>query len=202
MRDTDEPSTGLTLCTDLAATDWLVDQDLPWYQLAGRGPIGFPKYARLRFIPDPSFPDQKSNDVDFDQTGPEEKVLIGFALDVLSSYTTTPDECYFCMWTGWGSAVGDDVPRFEIPNRDYWLFRGTLADYADWSVENSVRWPWGSSPDPAFIWPADHAWCITNDVDPHFAIIAAPDEAIIRIVADSRIDAVLDDPDIVPPYWH
>ncbi len=103
MRITDQPSTGLTLCTDLAATDWLVDQDLPWYQLAGRGPIGFPKYARLRFIPDPSFPGQKSNDVDFDQTGPEEKVLIGFALDVLSSYTTTPDECYFCMWTGWGS---------------------------------------------------------------------------------------------------
>ncbi|PMV16515.1 hypothetical protein C1Y27_31360, partial [Pseudomonas sp. GW704-F2] len=79
-----------------------------------------------------------------------------------------------------------------MPNRDYWLFRGTLADYADWSVENSARWPWGSSPDPAFIWPADHAWCITNDVDPHFAIIAAPEEAIIRIVADSRIDAVLD----------
>lgn len=76
MRITDQPSTGLTLCTDLAATDWLVDQDLPWYQLAGRGPIGFPKYARLRFIPDPSFPGQKSNDVDFDQTGPEEKVLI------------------------------------------------------------------------------------------------------------------------------
>ncbi|MFF2057288.1 hypothetical protein [Rhodococcus qingshengii] len=36
----------------------------------------------------------------------------------------------------------------------------------------------------------------------NFATIAAPEEAIIRIVADSRIDAVLDDPDIDPPYWH
>ncbi|MFV9429970.1 hypothetical protein ACNJ7K_15725 [Rhodococcus aetherivorans] len=55
------------LCNDASAADWLVEQRLPWYRLAGRGPVGYPSYARVRFIPDPSFPGQKTSDVDFDQ---------------------------------------------------------------------------------------------------------------------------------------
>ncbi|MFI7167224.1 hypothetical protein ACIBM3_32735 [Rhodococcus erythropolis] len=31
---------------------------------------------------------------------------------------------------------------------------------------------------PAFMWPADRAWCVTGDVDPHFVVIAGPTEAI------------------------
>ena len=52
----------LSVCTDVSAADWLVGQDLPWYQLAVSGPIGFPAYARLRFIPDPTYEGQGEND--------------------------------------------------------------------------------------------------------------------------------------------
>ncbi|ETT26102.1 hypothetical protein RR21198_3240 [Rhodococcus rhodochrous ATCC 21198] len=105
------------------------------------------------------------------------------------------------MWEGWGTTTINSAPNFAIPNRAYWLFRGTLADYADWNSDDPARWPYGDSPDPAFIWPADLAWCVTNDVDPHFATIGADVEAIDQIVADQRIDAVLDDPEREPPYW-
>jgi hypothetical protein len=189
------------LCGEASATDWLVAQGLPWDRLVVRGPVGYPRYARLRFIPDPGFSGQKTSDVDFEQHGLSEKEQVGIALEILSRYTTVPEECYFCMWNGWGTITIDSAPNFLIPNRDYWLFRGTLADYADWNSNNPARWPYGDCPDPAFIWPADHAWCITNDVDPHFASIGADAEAIDLIVADQRIDAVVDDPARERPYW-
>ncbi|SNS99692.1 hypothetical protein [Rhodococcoides kyotonense] len=189
------------LCGDASSANWLVEQNLPWYQLAVRGPVGFQKYARVRFIPDPDFIGQKTNEVEFEHKELSELGQVGVALDILAEYTTTPGEVYFCMWDGWGSITIDSRPNFKIPDRDYFLFRGTLADYADWSSDDPARWHYGDSPDPAFIWPADRAWCVTNDVDPHFATVGAVGEAIDRIVADSRIDAVPDDPGNWPPNW-
>jgi hypothetical protein len=191
------------LCDDASAAEWLLEQDLPWHRLAGRGPLGYLRYARLLFIPDPDFPGQKTSDVDFEQHELSEKDQVGVALEILSEYTTTPDECYFCLWNGWGTITIDSAPDLAIPGRrDYWLLRGALADYADWNSTDPVRWPFGDCPDAAFIWPADRAWCVTNDVDPHFASIGAGAEAIDRIVVDRRIDAVFDDPECEPPYWN
>ncbi len=167
------------------------------------GPSGYSRYARLRFIPDPSFPGQRTRDVDFEQHELSEKDEVGVVLEILSRYTTTPDECYFCMWDGWGTITVDASPNFLIPNRDYWLFRGALADYADWNSSDPTRWRYGDCPDPAFIWPADRAWCIANDVDPHFASIGADHpEAVDLVVVDRRIDAVLDDRMREPLYWN
>jgi len=73
-------------------------------------------------------------------------------LDVLSRYTRTPGDCYFCLWDGWGQqvhksdgartlevrtdAIGAEPgidpfspsvlhePMVVVPNRAYFLFRG------------------------------------------------------------------------------
>jgi hypothetical protein len=45
-------------------------------------------------------------------------------------------------------------------------------------------------PDFAFIWPADHAWCVANDVDPHWAGIGADVSAVSELLADPRLDVV------------
>lgn len=190
------------LCADASAADWFATQVRPWDLLAARGPGGFPRYARLRFIPDPAFPGQQINDVEFPESELSELAQVGVALDVLARHTATPDECYFCLWDGWATTTIGSWPNFAIPNRTYWLFRGSLSDYADWNSADPKGWPHGDSPDPAFIWPADHAWFIANDVDPHFATIGAGVGAIDQIVADKRIDAVPDDPERQPPYWY
>ncbi|WP_155290367.1 barstar family protein [Rhodococcoides fascians] len=192
---------GFELCSDASAGKWLNDQRLDWSALAARGPIGYAAYARVRFIPDPAFPGQRTGGIEFEQKELSEKGQVGVAIDIVSRYTTTPDECYFCMWDGWVSITVGAAPNFKIPNRDYFLFRGTVADYADWNSNDPARWQFGDSPDPAFIWPADRTWCVTNDVDPHFATIGAPAAAIDEIVADNRIDAVLDDRTVEPPHW-
>jgi len=56
-------------------------------------------------------------------------------------------------------------------------------------------------PLPAFVWPADRAWCLTRDVDPHYAGIAASAAAIEELLAQPQLDVVLADPAEVPPHY-
>ena len=193
---------GITRCADLTVARWLERSAEDWRHLAARGPRDFEKHARLRFIPDPSFPGQSEGDVRRAPGALSDNEQLGVALAKLAPYTATPDDCYFCIWEGWPSFSGDDpMPRISIPNRAYFLFRGSLADVADWDSQISALLHDTEAPTPAFVWPADHAWCVTCDVDPHFATIGASAEAIARLVADTRVDVVVDDPDTEPPYY-
>jgi hypothetical protein len=49
-------------------------------------------------------------------------------------------------------------------------------------------------PNPAFIWPADHAWCVADDVDPHWAGIGADVSVVEELLADPPLDVVAADP--------
>jgi len=200
-------------CSDLSAADWITAGDQRWQQLVGFGPTGFPAYARLRFLPDPVHEGQSENDVELDDDAPLESVQLSVALRVLARHTRTPDDCYFCLWDGWGLTVhgGDGAwrldleqaaaapadfpvsadpppgvvpavldrsgeppslphaPKLVIPNRAYFLFRGAAAGFGNWGAAQTGSGQDMSMPDPALIWPADHAWCLANDVDPHWA---------------------------------
>lgn len=160
----------LSLCTDISAADWLVGQDLPWYQLTASGPIGFPAYARLRFIPDPTYEGQRENDAE----GPADTLTpaddgyltendqFKIVAEILTPYTSTPEDCFFCLWDGWGQdVIGDDLPMVKIPNRDYWLFRGALSDLGDWGSDVKME-SYETVQNPAFMWPADRAWWIAS----------------------------------------
>lgn len=214
----------LTHCSDLSAAGWIMAGDRPWQHLVSFGPPGFPAYARLRFLPDPAYEGQGENDVVVDGDAPSETAQLRAALEALARHTRTPDDCYFCLWDGWGSDIagGDGVrifdpqdgtlrrgrriepafpfsvlhgPKVVVPNRAYYLFRGRLSDFGDWGAAD--MWPGQPRlhmPDPAFIWPADHAWCVANDVDPHWAGIGAEVSAIDQLMADPRLDVVPADP--------
>ncbi|WP_231868926.1 hypothetical protein [Rhodococcus opacus] len=65
---------------------------------------------------------------------------LGVVLAELAHYTGTPDDCYFYIWDGWPSFTADDpTPKISIPNRDYFLFHGTLADVADWDATHILE---------------------------------------------------------------
>lgn len=236
----------LTPCSDPSAANWIAASGQSWDRLAAFGPSGFAAYARLRFLPDPAFEGQSENDVDLAEDAPSETAQLRVVLGVLARHTRTPDDCYFCLWDGWGWTVegGDSAwtlsrekpstttepmltwapspgamparryrsndPRsaphaakVAIPNRAYFLFHGSVSDLGDWGA--AEKGPGGSTigmPDPAFVWPADHAWCVANDVDPHWAGIGADIAAIDRLVADPRLDVVPADPnEKQPSYW-
>ena len=211
-------------CSDLSAAEWIIAGDRPWQQVVCFGPAGFPAYARLRFLPDPAYPGQSENDVHRDGDAPSDTVRLRAALETLTRHTRTPEDCYFCLWDGWTSTIEADPgtpvpdrhpgtarpgrqsppasgvpvpgePKVVLPHRAYLLFHGAVSDIPD----PGAGWMWPGQPgshtaDPAFVWPADHAWCLARDVDPHWAGIGASIPAINHLLADSRLDVVPADP--------
>ena len=221
----------LTPCSDVSAAGWITAGDRPWHELVGFGPPGFPAYARLLYLPDPVHEGQRESDVEINGDAPSETELLRTVLEVLARHTRTPDDSYFCLWDGWGEDIegGDGArvldwrsgtvrqgpgiapafppwvlngPKVVAPNRAYFLFHGTLSDFGDWGA--AEMWPGQprlDMPDPAFIWPADHAWCVANDVDPHWAGIGADLSAIGELLADPRLDVVPADPREEQPWY-
>lgn len=177
----------LSQCSDLSPAAWIVDDQQPWQQLVTFGPSGFPAHARLRFLPDPVRAGQRENEVRPAADAGSETDQIRSLMDELAPQTGTPDRCYFCVWDGWGDLEG---PRVVLPHRAYYLFEGRLSDVGSWSAADQA---------PAFVWPADHAWCVANDVDPHWAGIAADRTVIDRLVDESGLDVVHADPDVDQP---
>lgn len=237
----------LIACSDLSAAQWLTADGQPWNQLISLGPTGFAAYARIRFLPDPDFEGQSENDIELDNDARLEPVQLRAALGVLAAHTRTPDDCYFCMWDGWGWTVYDNdgtltlereqPTRFDetdfqaasgpppawakpavdhsgeppqrthaskvvIPNREYFVFRGALSELGNWDIGPTVSdGDKANLPYPAFIWPADRTWCITNDVDPHWAGIGASAAAIDQLLVDPRLDAIRADPRANQPLY-
>jgi hypothetical protein len=69
--------------------------------------------------------------------------------------------------------VGQDMP-----------FRGALTEWNDWGHYVQFDPQGASDADPGCMWPADHSWCVANDVDPDFAVIGGPAAAIELLIAD------------------
>jgi hypothetical protein len=219
----------LTPWPDVSAASWITTSDLPWQQLVTFGPPEFEAYARLRFLPDPVYSGQPEIEIDAD--GPSEHEQLRATVEILSQHTRTPDDCYFCLWDGWGSQIygadgtqilndgtgtmspvpgtapappptGLNGPKVVIPHRAYFLFHGTLSEFCGWDTDGI--WPGHSHSqlaDPAFIWPADHSWCVANDVDPHYAGVGADSTAINDLLAHPGLDVVLADPRVEQPHY-
>ncbi|MFI7543339.1 hypothetical protein [Actinoplanes sp. NPDC049599] len=183
----------LTLCPDVAAAGWIVRSDLPWHRLVGFGPAGFDAYARLRLLPDPERLGQSENDV---QAEDWRMAQLPRLFTILAAHTTTADRCYVCVWDGWGPDARP-APKVVIPHREYWLFQGPLTGLG---TAGSAR-AGLEDEQPAFVWPADHAWCFAHDVDPHWAGIGGPAQLIDRLITDPELDAVRADPAEQQPFY-
>lgn len=219
-----------TPCFHLSPADWVVSSELPWQQLVCFGPSGYGGYARLRFLPDPAFDGQSEYDVAGDAERSDEEQM-RMLLEVLATHTRTPEDCHFCLGDGYGdihggtavsvvlsSSDGDlqpgpavapafppevmDGPRVVVPGRSYFLFHGPLHEAGDWgAAEMWTGQPRLAMPGPAFVWPADHAWFVASDIDPHWAGIGADTRVIDQLVSDPRLDVVPADPRAAQPAY-
>lgn len=169
---------------DAAPAAWLVD-DADWWRAVTIGPAGFEAYARLRLIPDPTRPGQTENDVEIADDHPTDLAQILRLVELLTPWTTTPDDAHVALWDGW--PWDDDLrrrwgrPAVENDVRSFHLMHGRLDELREWTSITG-----GDENPPAFIWPRDRAWCITLDVDPHWAGIGASRAAIDTLVGASH----------------
>jgi hypothetical protein len=187
----------LTPSTNLQAASWITDTDQDWAELAVFGPADRPGYVRIRLIPDPDRPFMSEADAPSLPGALSDEEQIRLIVDVLGRHTSTPDDAYFCLWDGWGTRFPGFKPMVRIPNRAYYLFQGPLADLGQWGTGNDPD----DSPDPAFVWPADRAWCLANDVDQHWVGVGAEEEALQALLDHPKLDVVKADPAEPQPFY-
>jgi len=180
--------------TNLSAASWITDAEEDWAQLAGFGPATLPGYVRVRILPDPEHPFQSENDAPEVPGALAENDLFRLLIEVLGGHTSTPGLGYFCLWDGWGTTIPGFRPMVQIPNRSYYLFEGPLRDAGQWGVEDE-------SLVPAFVWPADQAWCLAKDVDQHWIGVGASEAALQDLLEVPQLDVVKADPAEQQPFY-
>ena len=178
----------------VAHADWIVHSDTEPGRLIAFGPAGFDAYARLRFLRDPAYVGEPEGGTDPLDISPRMQLeTLVRAVDALIPFTSSPNPGYFCVWDS-GVPMTSPVPRgnarIEVPLRDSFLIEGPLAELGAW-YDNLGLNPYDH---PSFIWPADHAWCIAADVDPHWAGVGASAPAISLLLAVPGLDCVAADP--------
>ncbi|GAA1623586.1 hypothetical protein [Georgenia ruanii] len=132
--------------------------------------------------------------------------------DVLAARTTTPEDCYFALWEGWGQLSGGRAwlrltsdgsrgveppplltprekaaPRLHLPGRDYYLLRGPLSAMADLAQYDGPEMCWTQSPN--LFWPADRAWCVATEIDFDSTLVGGTPEAIAAVLAAPALEA-------------
>lgn len=212
-------------CSDVSAAQWIAARDQQWWDLVTLGPTGFPAYARLRFIPDPAY-DGQSEHEGARQAGfrsasgiLSESEQLRIAVGTLQQHPGSSTEGYLMMWDGYGHEMipepvlgtsrvvitdneGSRDPSVS-PAREYYLVRVSLSNFVSGAVEDSWQASTGLPMHvPAFIWPADHTWCIASDVDPHWAGTGAEQDLIDNLVTEQRLDVVRVEKDQKLPFYH
>ncbi|MBP0459105.1 hypothetical protein [Streptomyces montanisoli] len=192
----------LTYTKDTSPAAWLFESGASVEHLALYGPAAFQEYARLRYIPDPTGPGLAGADVQLPDDHPTEIEQARRVLRALGAHTRTPDRCFFCLWEGYGEGYVDLAltrgPLVITAGRRHVLYTGVLDEVENWEAQFGEG---GPCPPPAYVWPADHRWCFTSDVDPHWAGIGADTAAIEALTARTDVDVVRCSPADPVPYY-
>ena len=99
---------------------------------------------------------------------PERAVLV----DLLRERTATPEQCWFCVWDGWGGVDHGGRARVHLPQRDYALYGGPIEmalaslehprfgedDDEEWDDARNYR-------SPNLWWPEDRTWFVATEID-------------------------------------
>jgi hypothetical protein len=145
--------------------------------------------------------------------GPREGTLfIPDALALIEDlvvHTTTPQDCYFCLWNGYAAGgaamyVKEGTPPVErarpappprlveLPNRDYELFEASLASLV-------IMLNGRDQQTPNLWWPADQSWCVASEIDLQWTYVGGSSELIDQLLADERLETLVTSPD--DPRW-
>lgn len=151
----------------------------------------------------------------------DERAQLPVLYEVLAAHTRTSDDCYLCLWEGIGdlhpavsaspsivaTASGERgrERRPSSPPRCWTRQRSSCTIGSTYCPKGACRCrglgccrhvagpPPGYLP-AAFVWLADHAWCVAHDIDPHWAGIGTDADVVDQFVTEPRLDGVSADP--------
>ncbi|MGH2663989.1 MAG: hypothetical protein ACRDH8_14560 [Actinomycetota bacterium] len=204
---------GVELVTDVSVAQWVVDGLRSWGRdhvpVTSIVPGGFDAYAR---IPHPG----QSGGIGDDIPGDQVESLI----EALSGFTSTPDSCWLCVWSGYGfwytrshavmvfgdpdgrvkaeydrvarerEQLIDGVPQVETQGREYFLFYGPISAAGSLVFEID-----GSPQSPNLWWPDDRTWCVASEIDLPTTYVGGSLECIERLLDVPVLNASQTGPD-------
>ena len=166
------------------------DQPVRWATVAswtGRAAHPLMQFERVAGLPeDPMYPDPPWGS--HPQIGSLPEAELRALVEVLRRFTTTPDDCRFCLWEGYGNIDKRlySAARVKAPARDYLLFRGPIDAALTFTVGEFPFW--GDSPN--IWWPEDRAWCVATDIDLFDTYVAGSRECIDAVLNAPRLEAL------------
>ena len=165
----------LSVSTDTGPARWIEESlsRYPWATVGAVVPEGYDAYVRI---------DHPIEFSEFEGEIPME--LLVHLLQVLGPRTDTPDTCWFCLWDGYGQLTVlkgfSELPRVEIPGREYLLLSGSLEDIVLFEQHPNRN-------TPNIWWPDDRAWCVATEIDADFTLIGGTRALIEELLADDRL---------------
>lgn len=130
-------------------------------------------------------------------TLPHERALgIG---ELLAEFTSLPNECWFCLWTGFGflkllNRSSLSLPIVHCPSREYLLYSGTLESLDSFWHGPRPHRPWSiinrNYQSPNYWWPNDVSWCVATPIDIESSFIGGGTACIDKILASDEFEAL------------
>lgn len=80
-----------------------------------------------------------------------------------------------------------DGPRVRLPNREYLLATGALAEVA--SLEEAL-----GRQSPNLWWPEDRAWCVATEIDFAWTYVAGTTELVEELIAVRALEVLVAEP--------
>lgn len=210
---------------NVAHAAWFTTKVEHWARLCSIGPSGFEQYGRL-FHPLREGDDERNLDDLVNIEGHLEEGHLRRLTRILSRHTSTPDDCFFGLWEGFGDIKGSPAvglfaarrgkpprippafppevlegPRVEIPARRYHLFRGPLTEAGDWGAADLVPGQPRTINSPNLMWPADHAWFVATEIDIPWTGVGGSAGLLSELMADPVLDVELVSLSDDLPYW-
>lgn len=90
-----------------------------------------------------------------------------------------------------------DGPRLELSSRDFLLFGGPIGQAGEWGAVDYGHGIPRHLNSPNLIWPADHAWFVTTDIEGSWTGVGGSRGLIDDLLGDPRLEVVrtrYDDP--------
>ncbi len=110
-------------------------------------------------------------------------------VETLRSFTSTPGNCFFCLWEGYGyldTRLYRAGSRVRGQGRDYLLFQGPIDAIMAFLAGDGPFW--GDSPN--IWWPEDRAWCVATDIDLYDTYVGGNRECIKAVLSNPDLEAL------------
>jgi hypothetical protein len=195
---------GVVFATDVAPARWVADALWLWnhpeppLRIGSLVPPTYEAFVRI------------TGSVDGSLTRSELDPLI----DTLASFTSTPQECWFCSWVGFGAWSGGS-PLVAVDGLSWWK-KASMRRQAHRSSNERRReeqvlpqvaigegrsyflfsGPLTAAPgfadpplhqSPNIFWPEDRAWCVATEIDGICTYVGASRAGIDALLASSDL---------------